>query len=792
MKTPLTGTTVRLCAALAAFAAVAVWADGELDNAFGTSGATQITFPNSMRGYLHSAQTLANGTIEAAGFAKSPGLPTATTPAPDFFIAKLSSTGVLTSAQTFSQAAIKSAINGPAGAVIEPRNGNLFVVGSNAGSTGLLSATVYWLDAAGKVRGSYSRPATGPADQSACLGRPILDNQGGLVASCIYGDTSGILQLVALRLIPRTTTSRGTTTYRLVSDATFGANGFSIIATFPVGYTFAGATSITQDSNTGDYYLGGFACSGNCLGATSNRAVAQVVVRLNGISGALDTTYGTGGFAVAFAPQATGGSPEALTLDNAGKVVIGGNYSTAGATQGTGYVSRLVANGTPDAGFGTNGTVLGIAGNEVIDVRTDATNKVYALDHGSHLLRLTNSGLVDSTFAASGSDVQTLNGAGSVWQSMQFVDGSQSSALLAGGVSAACTMSCAVTAVVAKVALVTASMATTTSLTPAPTPNPSVLGDAVYFWASVSGAGSVVPTGTVTFMDGTVTLETATLANGIATIANNSLTVGYHNITAGYSGDANHAPSSSPSLTVTVNATARVPTTMALNLLPATSSVGQLVTMTATVTGSNPTGTVTFSEGADILGTALLAGGAATVTTDVLNVGTHPIMATYNGDATYVGSSAVATETVSMAAPTVALTVTPATITEGQTVTLTASVAGVAGLTPTGAVTFKDGTTALGMAVTLQPDGTASISTAMLAVGNHSLTAEYGGDTNYGPEISLAVMEMVNAKPVPPSASGGGGGGGGLGLLDLCALLLLVAARIVPGPKPALPQSRPN
>ena len=351
MKVSLTARTVRVCAALAGFAAVAVWADGELDSAFGTNGATQITFPNSMRGYLHAVQTLANGTIEAAGFAEPTGLPTAATPAPDLFVAKLDSAGRLASAQSFSQAVIKSAINGPSGVVVDWRTGRLFVVGSNAGSSGLLDATVYWLDAAGRVLRSYSRPATGPADQSACLGfRPILDNRGRLVASCIYGDTSGILQLAALRLIPRTTTYKGLTTYKLDPDTAFGANGFSIVATFPAGYTSAGATSITQDPNSGDYYLGGFACSGKCLGATSNQAVAQVVARLNGTSGALDTTYGSGGFAVAFAPASTGGNPEAITLDSAGRVVIGGNYSTAGLANGTGYVARLNSAGAPDSG----------------------------------------------------------------------------------------------------------------------------------------------------------------------------------------------------------------------------------------------------------------------------------------------------------------------------------------------------------------------------------------------------------------------------------------------------------
>jgi len=64
----LTRRTVWLGAAIAAFAAVAVRADGELDGTFGTNGVVKISFSNSTRGFLHSAQTLANGIEQNAQF----------------------------------------------------------------------------------------------------------------------------------------------------------------------------------------------------------------------------------------------------------------------------------------------------------------------------------------------------------------------------------------------------------------------------------------------------------------------------------------------------------------------------------------------------------------------------------------------------------------------------------------------------------------------------------------------------------------------------------------------------
>ena len=765
----LTRKTAWLGAAIAAFAAVAAWADGELDGTFGTNGVVKISFPNSTRGYLHSAQTLANGTIEVAGFEQASGLPTSTTPAPNIFVASVSARGIVTSANSYLQSRAPAALNGPGGVVIAPRNGDLFVVGSNVGSDGLLNAGVLWLSSAGLLKGHYSRPATGPADQSACPNsRPILDNQGRLVVACVYGDRSGTLQLAALRLIPRTSVYKGTT-YTLVADTLFGSKGYSIIATFPAGFSFAGATAITQNPSSGAYYVAGFACTSNCLAASANQSLAQLVARLNG-DGTLDTTYGNAGFAVAFQPMATG-NPESIALDKSGNALISGNYSTTGSL--TGYVARLAPSGIPDGGFGSGGVVQGVVGNEVVDVRTDAVNRIYALDHGTRLYRLNAGGAPDTGFTAA-TDVQALNGPGSAWQSMQFVDINQFSAYLVGGVSSACSGSCATTAVIAKVTLITS--ASTTSLVSSL--NPSTVGMPVTFTAAVTGTN---PTGTVTFKDGATTLRTATLAGGSATFTTNSLSVGYHSMTGIYGGDANNGSSSSPTLTQTVNAVIILPTTTDLAVTPAAVTVGQAVTLTATVTGtpgSNPTGTVSFMDGPTPLGTATLTtGGTATLTTNVLDVGSHAITADYPGDGSNgPSSSAAAPVTVALAASTAALTLTPAAVTVGQAVTLTATVTGTPGSNPSGTVSFMDGTTPLGTG-TLMADGTATFSTAALTAGNHSLTVNYGGDANYSPSTSPAATETVNAKPPVPSNSGGGGGGGGGGLVDLGALALLVLAR---------------
>ncbi|WP_207220062.1 Ig-like domain repeat protein, partial [Emticicia agri] len=78
-------------------------------------------------------------------------------------------------------------------------------------------------------------------------------------------------------------------------------------------------------------------------------------------------------------------------------------------------------------------------------------------------------------------------------------------------------------------------------------------------------------------------------------------------------------------------------TTLTSNNNPA--SVGANVQLTATLTPSAATGTVTFKEGSTILGTATLSGGIAKFNTSLLTVGTHSITAEYGGD----GSNAAST-----------------------------------------------------------------------------------------------------------------------------------------------------
>jgi hypothetical protein len=107
-----------------------------------------------------------------------------------------------------------------------------------------------------------------------------------------------------------------------------------------------------------------------------------------------------------------------------------------------------------------------------------------------------------------------------------------------------------------------------------------------------------------------------------------------------------------------------------------------------------------------------------------------------------------AASTTSQIATTTTLAASSATVTAGQSVTFTATVAETSGSgVPTGTVTFYDGTTSLGTG-TLSSSGSATYSTSSMAVGSHSITANYGGDTNNASSTSAAISVTVTATPL--------------------------------------------
>ena len=273
-------------------------------------------------------------------------------------------------------------------------------------------------------------------------------------------------------------------------------------------------------------------------------------------------------------------------------------------------------------------------------------------------------------------------------------------------------------------------------------PNPSSFDQAVTFTAKVTSSGGT-PAGTVTFKNGATTIGTGTLSGGVATLATSALAVGTHSITAVYSGSLDFDTSTSSALSEVTDA-AKTTTTVVSSLNP--SKFGQSVTLTATVkpaTTGTVTGTVTFKDGATTLGAATLSGGKASIATATLTAGTHSITAVYDGGIDYATStSAALSQVVDLATTTTTLTSTLNPSTQGSAVTFMAEVAAATGSTPTGTVTFKNGSTSIGTG-TLNSAGVASLTTSTLTTGTHSITAVYGGSAEDLTSTSPALSQVV-------------------------------------------------
>ncbi|KJY40531.1 hypothetical protein VR41_14920, partial [Streptomyces sp. NRRL B-1568] len=103
----------------------------------------------------------------------------------------------------------------------------------------------------------------------------------------------------------------------------------------------------------------------------------------------------------------------------------------------------------------------------------------------------------------------------------------------------------------------------------------------------------------------------------------------------------------------------------------------KVLTATVTVTApgvGTPTGTVSFFDGAALLGSAPLVGGVATLSDSTLSVGAHSLTATYSGDTNFAGStSPVDTQTVNQASTSTALVSLPDPSVFGEPKVLTAT-----------------------------------------------------------------------------------------------------------------------
>ncbi len=193
---------------------------------------------------------------------------------------------------------------------------------------------------------------------------------------------------------------------------------------------------------------------------------------------------------------------------------------------------------------------------------------------------------------------------------------------------------------------------------------------------------------------------------------------------------------------------------------------GQSLTFTAAVASAFsravPSGTVTFQDtlyfvaGPDDLGstTTILAAdvpldgaGQASCATAALGPGSHFIDALYSGGGGFSPGNASRIQRIHRSASTTTLTSFPNPSSLGQAVTFTSTAASTppGSGTPTGMVTFLEGTDVLAQ-VPLDAGGTAAFNTAALSAGNHTLTAAFSSDPTFAASSGTA-GQVVQGVP---------------------------------------------
>ena len=177
---------------------------------------------------------------------------------------------------------------------------------------------------------------------------------------------------------------------------------------------------------------------------------------------------------------------------------------------------------------------------------------------------------------------------------------------------------------------------------------------------------------------------------------------------------------------------------------------GQSVKFTAALTGSGgtPTGTVTFTDGTTLLGSASLVNGTTSITAPLTTVLTHVITASYAGDVAFSATTNTLSQIVNLGSVSLALasSVNPTAVNQSTTFLATISVVQPAAGTPTGTISFLNGTTTLSTVAI--GNGQASFAISTLPAGSDTITATYNGDTHFATGSQTLTQTVGNRATV--------------------------------------------
>jgi sugar lactone lactonase YvrE len=480
--------------------------------------------------------------------------------------------------------------------------------------------------------------------------------------------------------------------------------------------------------------------------------------------------------------------PVGIASDAAGNLYIAdaSNATVREVNAGTGMIATVAGNGITGY-LGDGGAATSAELGHPTDIALDGLGHLYIVDAGDNVVRTVSVGQSQSTaantaYGATATQTVTVSNIGNISlnipapgsgsnpsQSGAFsvdassscpqLTSSSSAQTLAAGTGCAYVLDFAPTtlgALSGSVVLTDNSLgvagstqtinasgtgiAASTTATITSPQNPSQYGQTSATATVAPTSGRAVPAGTVQFSaDGNPVGAAVGLNGGTATYFFGTLGVGTHSITAVYTpGSPDFNGSSASGMTQTVIAarlTASIVETPAKVYDGTTAARLNAANFTLAGFAGSDGATVDQTAGTYAAATA----GAETVTAS-LSSSNFSANGSTNFSNYVLPAIASGPGTISKAETGTSLGTSSASIHPGQTVTLTATVASTAGA-PTASVQFLDGTAALGT-IALS-SGVAADTTTLSAGATHTITAVYGGDSNFTSSSSGAVSVVV-------------------------------------------------